>query len=249
MRRENKIFRCQAKMLGNFRRVAVREQVVGAEIFVHFDEMCFALRLFARAAHARFAIAHDSARQYRSSPLRPAAADPKSQKWDSTRVSRRCAPSAARRRKVPASRRRLPPKSPRPVRAACTTSRMFPDRENEMRRSNPRCAAPGFAASSAGTSSSEASCGVERNTTSAPLVRNRFHRKRPARRFSPAAKLREKFRQAAHVRVAVAQKKSRRFRCADAAAGAWPARIPRSPWLRRRRPWHVAHRSISSTRF
>ena len=49
-------------MFGDFRRVAMREQAVGAEIFVHFDEVRFALGFFARAADAGLAIANDSAR-------------------------------------------------------------------------------------------------------------------------------------------------------------------------------------------
>ena len=36
-------------MIGHFRRVAMREKAVSAEILVHLDEMRFALRFFARA--------------------------------------------------------------------------------------------------------------------------------------------------------------------------------------------------------
>src|SRR5580704_1127033 len=49
-------------MAGNFRGVSMREQAIGAEIFVHLDEMSFALRFFSRAADAGFAVADDSAR-------------------------------------------------------------------------------------------------------------------------------------------------------------------------------------------
>ena len=49
-------------MIGNFRRVPMREKIVRAEIFIHLDEMRLALRFFARPADARFAVADDSAR-------------------------------------------------------------------------------------------------------------------------------------------------------------------------------------------
>src|SRR5277367_2238576 len=39
------------------------EHAIRAEIFIHFDEMCFALWFFARAANARLAIADDTARR------------------------------------------------------------------------------------------------------------------------------------------------------------------------------------------
>ncbi len=48
-------------VVGHFRRVPVREQAVGAEIFVHFDEVQFALRFLARARRAGLAIADDAA--------------------------------------------------------------------------------------------------------------------------------------------------------------------------------------------
>ena len=54
-------------MLSHFRRVPVREKTIRAKILVHLDEMRFALRFFARAAHARLAIADDPAR-----PIDPA---------------------------------------------------------------------------------------------------------------------------------------------------------------------------------
>ena len=65
--------RCSA----NLRRVAVREQVIRAKILVHFDEMSFALGLFARAAYARFAIADNSARRIDPARFDQAAAGPR----------------------------------------------------------------------------------------------------------------------------------------------------------------------------
>ncbi len=44
----------------NFRGVAVREKAVGFEIFIYFDEVEIAARIFARAAGARLAIANDA---------------------------------------------------------------------------------------------------------------------------------------------------------------------------------------------
>ncbi len=48
-------------MIRHFRRVAMLEKIVCAEIFVHLHEVRFSLGFFARAGHARFAIAHDPA--------------------------------------------------------------------------------------------------------------------------------------------------------------------------------------------
>ena len=167
---KNKIFSRQAEMIGNFRRVAMREKVVRAEILIHLDKLRFALRFFARAAHARLAIANDSARSSRSSPLRRAAASPESQKWDSIPDFRRGAPSAARPRKAPADR--IPPRARISVSGAGSLYHVAnvsgSRKRNAPLKSTMRSA--GFAASSAGTNSIEASCGVERNTTSAPLV-------------------------------------------------------------------------------
>ena len=47
-------------MLENLRRVAVREEAIGFEIFIHFDEMEIAAGVFACATGARLAIANDA---------------------------------------------------------------------------------------------------------------------------------------------------------------------------------------------
>ena len=65
---------------------------------------------------------------------------------------------------------------------------------------------------------------------------NRLHRKRLARRLAPPAQLRKQFGQAAHAGMPFAQIKSRLFNIVGAEEGAGPARILRSPLLRRRRP-------------
>src|ERR1700691_4205305 len=49
-------------MLRDFRRVPLREQAIGAKNLVYLNEMCFALRFFARAAYARLAVTHHAAR-------------------------------------------------------------------------------------------------------------------------------------------------------------------------------------------
>ena len=49
-------------MLGNLRRVAMREEVVRPEIFVYLDEMRVALRILAGSGDAGLAVAHDTAR-------------------------------------------------------------------------------------------------------------------------------------------------------------------------------------------
>ena len=113
---------------------------------------------------------------------------------------------------------------------------MFPDRESETLRSNPRRAAPDSHRAASGTSSSDASCGVERNATSAPLfaiasTENGLHGASPQPR-----KLRKQFREAAHVGVSRRADRMSVFRFGDAAEEAGPARILRSPLLRRRRP-------------
>src|SRR5271170_6645024 len=61
VRGEHEILRSKIEMLGNFRRVAMREEVIGPEILVHLDEMRVALRIFARASNAGLAVAHDAA--------------------------------------------------------------------------------------------------------------------------------------------------------------------------------------------
>ncbi len=48
-------------MFENFRRVPMGEEVVGFEIFVHFDELQVAAGLFARAAGAGLAVADHAA--------------------------------------------------------------------------------------------------------------------------------------------------------------------------------------------
>src|ERR1700683_4202287 len=62
MRGENKIVEGEARMLSDFRCVAMSEYAISAEILIHFNEMSFALGLLARAAHSRFAIAYDASR-------------------------------------------------------------------------------------------------------------------------------------------------------------------------------------------
>ena len=47
-------------MLANFRCVSVREQAVGTKVFVHLNEMEFALGFLAGARSTGLAIAHDS---------------------------------------------------------------------------------------------------------------------------------------------------------------------------------------------
>src|ERR1700733_9589612 len=59
---ENEIINGDADMFGDFRCVTMSEHAISAEIFIHFDEMGFTLWFFARAANARFTIAHDTAR-------------------------------------------------------------------------------------------------------------------------------------------------------------------------------------------
>src|SRR6202050_2617543 len=61
MRRENKIFRRQAAVFGDFGRVPMGEESIGAKIFIHFDKVGFALGFLACAADSGFAIADDSA--------------------------------------------------------------------------------------------------------------------------------------------------------------------------------------------
>ena len=61
VRGENHAVFRQAGVLENFRRVAMREQVVGLEVFVDFDELEVATGVFAGTAGAGFAIAHDAA--------------------------------------------------------------------------------------------------------------------------------------------------------------------------------------------
>src|SRR5208282_5376008 len=59
MRRENELRFGEAGVLENFGRVAVREKIVGFEIFVDFDELQIAPGIFACAAGTGFAIADD----------------------------------------------------------------------------------------------------------------------------------------------------------------------------------------------
>src|SRR5215469_1995882 len=63
MRGENKIAGREPQMLSYFRRVTVRKQTIGAKIFIYLYEMGLALRLFSRAAHARFTITDDPVRR------------------------------------------------------------------------------------------------------------------------------------------------------------------------------------------
>jgi len=50
-----------ARVIGHFRSVPVREQSVGAQILVHLDKVQLAFRFFARARGAGFAIADNAA--------------------------------------------------------------------------------------------------------------------------------------------------------------------------------------------
>src|ERR1700691_6415965 len=61
MRRENKIFRRQAAVFGDFGRVPMGEESIGAKIFIYLDKVGFALGFLACAADSGFAIADDSA--------------------------------------------------------------------------------------------------------------------------------------------------------------------------------------------
>src|SRR5580704_1558569 len=61
MRGKDKVARWNSQMLDDFRRVPVREEAVGAEVFVDLDEMQFALGFLAGSGSARFAIANDPA--------------------------------------------------------------------------------------------------------------------------------------------------------------------------------------------
>jgi len=60
----------QTRVFENFRRMAVREKVVRLEIFIHFDEVEIAARIFARAAGAGFAIANDAGARSKQDCLR-----------------------------------------------------------------------------------------------------------------------------------------------------------------------------------
>src|ERR1700688_79005 len=59
VRRENELRFGEAGMFENFRCVAMREEIIGFEIFVDFDELEVTAWIFACAAGARFAIAND----------------------------------------------------------------------------------------------------------------------------------------------------------------------------------------------
>ena len=61
MRGENHAVFGQAGVLENFRSMTMGEQVVGLEIFVDFDEVEVATRIFAGATGSGLAIAHDAA--------------------------------------------------------------------------------------------------------------------------------------------------------------------------------------------
>src|SRR5258708_34222711 len=50
--------------------MAVREKAVGLEIFIHFDEVEIAARVFARAAGARLAVANDAGAGSKQASLR-----------------------------------------------------------------------------------------------------------------------------------------------------------------------------------
>ena len=78
---------------------------------------------------------------------------------------------------------------------------------------------------------------------------DRLDRKRPARRVSPAAKLRKKLRQATHVCIALAQKESWLFDVwvPQEKPGQLESRVAR--YSDDGDPAGIAHRSISSTRF
>src|SRR6202795_1686018 len=60
VRRENNLRLAQTGVFKNFRCVAVREETVGLEIFIHFDEVKIAARVFARAAGTGLAVANDA---------------------------------------------------------------------------------------------------------------------------------------------------------------------------------------------
>src|SRR5580693_4591332 len=60
VRRKNELRFGEAGVLENFRRVAVREKIVGLEILVHFNELQIATWIFACAAGARLAVADDA---------------------------------------------------------------------------------------------------------------------------------------------------------------------------------------------
>ena len=57
MRRENELRFGNAGVFQNFRGVAMREEVVGAEVLVDFDEVQVAARIFAGTGGAGLAIA------------------------------------------------------------------------------------------------------------------------------------------------------------------------------------------------
>ncbi len=61
MRREHNVLIAEAEVVGHLRRVPVREQSVGAEVFIYLDKMQLALRLLARPRRARLAVANNAA--------------------------------------------------------------------------------------------------------------------------------------------------------------------------------------------
>src|SRR6185312_11470302 len=77
MRGEDEISGREAEMLGNFRRVPMREKVISAEILVYFHKVRIALRLFTCARDARFAVAYDAA-----CAMRPVRLKQRLQPWN-----------------------------------------------------------------------------------------------------------------------------------------------------------------------
>ncbi len=60
VRGEDEFGLVHASVLEDFGRVAMGKKIVGAKVFIHFDEVEFAARFFASSACAGFAVADDS---------------------------------------------------------------------------------------------------------------------------------------------------------------------------------------------
>ena len=210
VRAEDEVLRRQARVFLNFGRVAMRKKPVGAEIFIHFYKMRFALGFFARAADAGFAVAHNSARHIDPAGFhqRPQPQNHRSRIAagirDQARVGqlvgvefRQAVDSfgkycGVRRRKlVPLHKSFGLAETKRAAqihdaqRWICSQERGYQFQRGLVRRG-------------------------EKHGLSAAL-RDRLDRKRLARSFAPTAKLRIELCQAAHIRVRVAQIKSRLF--------------------------------------
>ncbi len=185
--------RIQPQMLDYFRGVPVREQTIRTKIFVHLDEVHFALGLLARARRARTCNRKRSRARARSTRPRSAAAIPESPTSDSIRDWPPGAPQAARRRKSQAIRKPPCASIPRrPAPAIGTTARTFPRHGSGTRRSNPPRACPPPA--SLRNQFERRLVRRRQKRHARPARRHRFHREWPAGRLTPAAQVAGKYR-------------------------------------------------------